>query len=162
MLRSLVDGIEVGSAGFVSQGVPPPREVARAMEAIGLDVSAHRSRLVAPGLVERSGLVVAMTRHHLVELAAMAPERWGRCFTLTDLVRRSGRRQEGESIAGWAERMGAGRTRSSLLALDLADDLPDPMGGRPADYVVCRDVLLDLTKSLAQAITIAAQGTDDS
>jgi protein-tyrosine phosphatase len=162
MLRSLVDGIEVGSAGFVSQGVAPPRPVARAMEAIGLDVSAHRSRLVTPRLVETSGLVVAMARQHLIELATLAPDHWNRCFTLADLVTRADRRREGEPIDGWAERMGAGRSRSSLLALDLSDDIPDPMGGPPAGYEECRDVLWGLTNSLAASIAVGAQGAADS
>lgn len=162
MLGSMVDGIEVESAGFVSQGVAPPGEVVRVMEAIGIDVAAHRSRLVQPGFLQRSGVVVAMTRQHLIQLAAMAPAHWDRCFTLADLVERAAPRREGESIDGWATRMGAGRSRSSILALSLSGDIPDPMGGRPAEYQACRDLLWELTRFLADALTVGDQGAADS
>jgi protein-tyrosine phosphatase len=144
--------LSVGSAGFAASGRPPPSEVTVAMASVGLDLSGHRSRRVDAGLLRQSGLVVAMTRRHLVDLVALAPDALERCFTLVDLARRASLRTPGETVAGWAARHGAGRTAPSILGLSLEDDVADPMGGPLAAYVDCRDRLDALTDRLAQAL----------
>jgi protein-tyrosine-phosphatase len=143
--------LTVGSAGFVSEGQPPPPEVLDAMRAVGLDLSDHRSRLVTPALLDDADLVVGMTRQHVIDLTLLAPGAWIQSFTFADLLRRAeaaGPRLPTEGVRKWARRLSGDRTRSSLVALSVSEDIPDPMGGRPTDYERARDDLARLTARL--------------
>jgi protein-tyrosine phosphatase len=147
--------ITVASAGFVSEGVPPPPEVIDAMWAAGLDVSWHRSRLVTAALVDGADLVVGMTRQHVIDLAVLSPAAWERCFTFADALRRAEAarpRLTSEGVQQWAHRLSAGRDRRSLLSLPLSEDIPDPIGGRPSGYQRVRDELARMTDRLAALV----------
>jgi protein-tyrosine-phosphatase len=150
--------VAVASAGFVSAGVPAPPEVLAVMAALGLDLSDHRSRLVTPELVAAAGLVVAMARQHVLDLAVLIPDAWDRCFTFTDLLRRAelvGPRWPGEDLRRWAQRVSGDRTRASLVTLPISDDVPDPMGGYPKDYQRARDDLAVMTARLSALLSSA-------
>jgi protein-tyrosine phosphatase len=60
---------EVVSAGFIGPGRPTPELAQEAARGRGLDTSGHRSQLVTPALLARSGLVVVMDAEHARRLA---------------------------------------------------------------------------------------------
>jgi protein-tyrosine-phosphatase len=160
MLRLALDGGEVSveSAGFVSEGIPAPAGAVEAMKAIGLDLSDHRSRKISGAVVEGGDLIVVMERQHLVDLSSSFPDAWPRAFTFVDLLRRAervGRRRPRETISDWSARLSAGRARSEVLTLSLAEDVADPMGGRPSDYARARDELSALVGRLAHFLVPA-------
>jgi protein-tyrosine-phosphatase len=133
--------------------VPP--EMLEATRGLPIDLSGHRSMRVSPAVVEQADLVVTMTRQHLVELVTEAPSAWTRCFTLGDLLRRAGSvgpRRPGQALDSWLRLVHGGRARAGLLSLDIADDIPDPMGGRLAAFEASRDLLFDATVRLADLL----------
>jgi protein-tyrosine-phosphatase len=151
MLRSLVE-VPVGSAGFVSDGIPAPPGAVEALRALGLDLSCHRSHRVSGVDVGDAELIVVMERQHLVELTASFAGAWPKTFTFGDLLRRArrlGGRRSPETISQWATRLSTGRRRAEVWSLPLADDLADPMGGGPDDFVRTRDQLGAMVGQLA-------------
>jgi protein-tyrosine phosphatase len=157
-LDELGSPVTVASAGFISEGVPPPPEVVDAMLSLGLDLSQHRSRTVTAEAVAGAGLVVGMTRQHVLDLAVLAPSGWDHCFTFTDGLRRAesaGPRLSSESVQEWTGRLHGERTRQSLLMLPFSEDVPDPMGGRPQQYRRARDDLAGMTARLAALLSPA-------
>lgn len=150
--------IDVDSAGFVSEGMPPPREVLDAMWAVGIDLSDHRSRLLRPDLVQTADLIVGMSRQHVIDVADLDPGVWNRSFTVAELRTRGrdvGPRDPDETLRQWVDRVHAGRTRASTISLPLSDDIPDPMGGRPKGYQRTRDLLAAMAAELADLIAPA-------
>jgi low molecular weight protein-tyrosine phosphatase len=154
MLRSALHqaDIPVASAGFVSEGIPAPAGAVQAMNAIGLDLSGHRSRKISGTAVQSAGLIVVMERQHLVDLSCSFPEDWPRAFTFAELLRRVervGGRRHDEAISDWSSRLNAGRSRSEILGLSLGDDVFDPIGGTSRAYVRARDELGAMVGRLA-------------
>lgn len=150
--------ITVGSAGFVSEGMPPPKEVLDAMWAVGLDLSDHRSRRVRRETVQAADLVVGMTRQHAIDVALVDEDVWTRSFTVAELQTRGqavGPRRDDETLRQWVARVHAGRTRASTITLPLSDDIPDPMGGRPKGYQKARDRLAAMATELVDLIAPA-------
>jgi protein-tyrosine phosphatase len=157
-LDELGSPVTVTSAGFVSEGVPPPPEVLEVMRSLGLDLSQHRSRMVTAEAAVGAELVVGMTRQHVLDLAVLAPRAWDHSFTFADALRRAGSagpRLPSESVQDWARRLHGERTRSSLLMLPFAEDVPDPMGGRPQQYRQARDDLASMAARLAALLSPA-------
>lgn len=156
LLTTKVDSaIDVGSAGLVSDGVPPPDELVDVARSRGIDLGGHRSRRVSSDLLAGSGLVVTMTRQHLIEISVAAPADWGRFFTFADLLsrgERAGGRKDGESVRDWARRLGGGRVKSSILNLPLDEDVPDPMGGPVRAYEAMMDHLAVFTSRLGELV----------
>jgi protein-tyrosine phosphatase len=129
--------VAVRSAGLLPGGRPPPPEVIAVMAGHGTDVSGHRSTQATAADLAGAGLILAMARAQLRQAIVLDPGAWPRAFTLRELVRRgqaAGRRQAGESLAGWLGRVHAGRQRLALLGESAADDVADPMGGPRAGY----------------------------
>ena len=95
--------------------------------------------------------MIGMARQHVIDLALLSPDSWQRCFTIADVLRRgesAGPRLSSESVRDWARRVGGERTRASLVALALSEDIADPMGGRARDYERARDELAAMTARL--------------
>ena len=155
LLRHLVEGrceLEVASAGTLGDGTPPPEGAVTVMAERGLDISGRPSRRLSADDLAGADLVVVMARQHLVDVATLHPPAWERAFTFADLLDRAGSaggRVPGESLAQWARRMSAGRTRSSVLAAGAAGDVPDPMGGTLRDFEQSRDLLERMVARLA-------------
>lgn len=146
---------EVASAGSLAPGVEPPEEVVEVMADYDIDISGHRSRMLSPDLVEKADLVVTMTRQQLIEIVTTAGDGWTRCFTLNDLVRRAetaGPPGSTESFPTWVRRLQGARARSSLLSLDLDDDINDPMNGRRSAYSRTAEEIDDLVGRLAELV----------
>lgn len=57
-----------GSAGFIGPGRPVPPAGLEAARQLGIDLAAHRSRLLTPALLERADLVVVMEPAHAARL----------------------------------------------------------------------------------------------
>jgi protein-tyrosine phosphatase len=147
--------LRVASAGFLGGGVPPPEQAVQSLRAVGLDISSHRSRAVAPQLLDSAHLIVAMTRQHLFDLATASPLAWPKCFTFAEVLSRGadvGPRLPREPLHSWVARLGSNRTRSSLLLLSLADDVPDPIGQDRGEFDRVRDLLAHMTSTLASLI----------
>lgn len=158
MLRRLAEGgcpLEVGSAGTVGDGTPPPEHAVAVMAERGLDIDGRPSRRLTPAVLEGADLIIAMSRQHLVDVATLHPPAFERAFTFSDLLERSeaaGGRVEGESLAQWARRMSAGRTRASVLTAGGAGDVADPMGGSLRDFEQTRDQLESMVGRLAPCL----------
>ena len=145
----------VGSAGLTAGGMPATEPAVSVMAAVGLDISGHRSRQVSPYLLDEVDLVVTMTRQHLIEMILMVPDALPRMFQLVDLVRRAenhGPRPAAQPMAEWLAVLGEGRTRQSILAASLSDDISDPIGQAAAKYERTRKQLDDLFSRLAALI----------
>jgi protein-tyrosine phosphatase len=121
----------------------------------GIDTSAHRSRKLRPDLVAGADIVIGMACEHVREAVVLAPDTWGRAFTLKEIVRlgeERGGRAPGESVEQWLARLHEGRRRSDLFGQSEADDVADPIGGPRRSYRRTADELDDLTARLAQLL----------
>ena len=155
--RALQDrcDLEVASAGTAGDGTPPPGHAATVMAEMGVDIAGRPSRRLSVEDLVDADLVVTMGRQHLVDVATLHPPAWDRAFTFTDLLKRAsaaGGRVRGESLAQWARRMSAGRTRSSVLSAGSAGDIADPMGGSLRDFEQTRDLLHKMVAQLAPCL----------
>lgn len=124
----------VHSAGLLTQDRPASDHGVTAMSRRGIDISAHRSRRLAAAMIHEADLILAMERHHVREVAVLAPDAFARTFTLPELARRAragGPRSDDESVGDWLRWISAGRQRADILGDDPADEVADPIG-RPA------------------------------
>jgi protein-tyrosine-phosphatase len=79
--------ISIRSVGLqAEEGSAPPAEVISAMGELGLDVSAHRSRLLRREDVEEADLILAMAMHNSSRLLTAHQEAVDRVFTLKEFV----------------------------------------------------------------------------
>jgi protein-tyrosine phosphatase len=144
---------QVYSAGMRGGGAaPPPAEVVAVLAGQALDVTQHRSRLVAAGDLARADLVLAMAREHLRHAVVVAPDAWPRAFTIRELVRRgdlAGPRPPEENLPDWLARVHDGRSRLALLGDSARDDVADPIGGPLAGYERTAAELGQLARRLA-------------
>jgi protein-tyrosine phosphatase len=60
VLARALPGLRVESAGFVGFNRPVPHDALAAAARLGVDLSAHRSQVVTPGLVRAADLIVVM------------------------------------------------------------------------------------------------------
>src|ERR1022692_1807807 len=153
-------GVTVRSAGLLVDGEPPAPLATSAMADRGLDISAHRSRVVRAADLTAAGLVLAMARAQLREAVVLVPGVWPRAFTLKELVRRgeqTGPRPPGTGLADWLARAHEGRDRAALLGDSADDDIADPIGGPPQAFAQTACLLSDLTRRLADLCWPAAR-----
>jgi protein-tyrosine phosphatase len=146
---------EIRSAGFLAGGVPSPRAVCECVREVGLDLDDHRSRTISPELLATADLILVMTRQQLIEVAAMAPNVWTRCFTLREAVARGqgmGQRPADQPIESWVRRLAGGRKPSQVINLPRTEDIVDPLGGGRHDFTRTRDELDSLIRELARLL----------
>jgi protein-tyrosine-phosphatase len=124
--------VSVTSTGCdAADGTPatPPTVLAARRLPVPVDLSAHRSRRVDPAAVRQSALIVTMERRHVQEVVVVAPDAFGRTFTLKELVRRGdevGARAPDEALDAWLARLHEGRRPIDLLGASPDDDVADP------------------------------------
>jgi protein-tyrosine phosphatase len=115
--------IEVTSAGVVAyEGSPASIHSVEAMKEKGLDISNHRSRLLTREMVEKAGLILAMTEMHEVAIE----EEYG------DLAK--------GKLFLWRQWMGISR------------QVGDPFGSDLAVYRACRNAISEALPSVVEFI----------
>ena len=141
----------IHSAGLRIEGEPASAHGVSVLADRGLDISAHRSRVVERILIERADLVIAMAREHLIEAVVVAPDAWSRIFIFKELVGRAeamGPRPARQPFSAWLARVNAGRQRADLMTLSGDDDIDDPIGLGRKDYERTADEISDLVDRL--------------
>jgi protein-tyrosine phosphatase len=149
----------VSSAGFLFDGRPASDLARKVVRERGLDLDAHRSRVVDAGIVAAADLVLTMERRHARELVlAYACE--PRTHTLKSFAELVSVRQFGpgpggspapaHGVAELIAATGAARPAAALLGDGQPDEVPDPHGRsarvhrRTADdLAVAADVIAD-------------------
>lgn len=119
----------VRSAGTLAWHGPATPEAVEVMDARGLDLGAHRSRELTPGLVASADLIVGMTRNHVWGVTAHEAGAQARAFVIGELVRLGplvGPRGDGVSVREWAARVAARRGDGPIGR--AGDDVADPYG----------------------------------
>ena len=145
--------VPVRSAGMLGDGAPPDPVAVTVMAGYGIEIAAHRSRLVRPDDLAQASLVLTMARENLRYAVVTEPGAWPRAFTLKELIRRAeeiGPRAPGEPFPAWLDRAHRGRERASLLGGSARDDVPDPTGGPARDYAATAALLDELMARLAE------------
>jgi protein-tyrosine phosphatase len=145
----------VESAGLREAGEFIDDGARLALEAHGIDLRPHRSRLLESAMVSAASLIVGLEREHVREAVLLDRSAWPRTFTLKEIVRRGeamGSREQGEAIEQWIARVHGGRVQHELLGDDPSDDVADPYGGAPGDYEEAADLINDLVRRLVQLL----------
>jgi protein-tyrosine phosphatase len=126
------------------------------MRRLGLDITAHRPRLLSAELLSTDGadLVIAMTREHLRAAAVIAPDVFPRAFTAPELARRitDGFHVGSLTMQQWVAAVGAGRRARDLVGLDTRDDVADPYGMPPPAHADTVAQLSALMGTIARAL----------
>jgi len=124
------EGIEVSSAGTGAWDGAPVSEGAYLVGLEqGLDLSAHRARLLTRDVVEQSDLILTMARHHRARVDELGGE--GRVFVLGEYAGRGG---------------------------DAAE-VSDPFGGDLAVYRdTCAELTTLVTAAVDRIVTEAGRG----
>ncbi len=148
----------VVSAGFVQDGLEPPPRALAVMEARGLSLEGHRSRVVTRELLAEADLVVAMERLHVRNAVADEPAAFAKTFTFEELVRRGA--EVGpvgdRTFQEWIAEMGTDREPIQFLGTDPTDDVPDPMGRSKRVFRRTADRLDVLVDGLTDLLTARA------
>jgi protein-tyrosine-phosphatase len=124
--------LHVKSAGFVTEGEPPPKAVLVTMGRLGVDLSGHRSRLVTPDMLAECDLVIGMARSHIWDAALMRPEIIRHAFVIGELARLNrdiGGRTVDEPMEDWLGRLHDCRNHPEHRP-NAKDEIPDPYGRR--------------------------------
>jgi protein-tyrosine-phosphatase len=146
--------VSVQSAGQLGDGEPAAPLAVAVMADRGLDISAHRSRLVCADDLAAADLTLTMARAHLRHAVVTAPRSWPRTFTIKELVRRAeqiGPRRPGTSLGDWLTLANEGRDRAVLLGDSTHDDVADPIGGPRRAYTHTADLLSYLIGRLVES-----------
>jgi protein-tyrosine-phosphatase len=78
-----IAGLQTSSGGtYPKPGRRSPSEAVQAASAVGLDLSAHRSRVADDALIDSAGLIFCMDLHNYGELRRTWPRAAGRIFLL--------------------------------------------------------------------------------
>lgn len=150
--------VEVSSSGFLYNGEPASDAASRVLAERGLDVSAHRSRISTPKIVERADLVVTMERRHGRDITVMVNRPNG-VFTLVTAVELLG--AVDPSITAPLERIAAADT--ARLGGDLLstgpDEIDDPFGKSLKVNRKTAEHLADLAAALLDGLYPASAAT---
>ncbi len=163
LLRNELDRVGVRaivtSAGFLPGGQPVhPHSVQALLIDHGLAVGPdRRSRQIDVEMLQRTDLVLTMTREHVRRIVELVPGAFARTFTLKELVRRAStgeRRMPDEAIAPWLDRVAleSHRALHDLLGSNDLDDVADPIGQPRAAYRITADELSHLARRAASVL----------
>lgn len=129
-----------------------------ALDAIGsdgIDMSAHRSKLLDVPAIARADLVLGMAREHVREVVLLEPSAWDRTFTLKELVRLAesvGARERRQELDKWLAQVSAGRRRESMMGWSERDDVEDPVALGPSEYRRTGEEIRDLVARLVAQV----------
>ena len=140
----------VGTSAVAAPATPPTVEAAHRL-GLDLDLARHESRRLDASVLDAADLVLAMERRHVQEVVVLAPDAFGRTFTLKEIVRRGseiGSRRADEPLASWLARVHLGRKAMQLLGSSTADDVADPTVSTMVDHDAMAREVLDLVDRL--------------
>lgn len=116
------------SAGLGAMaGQPPSLHAVRAMKELGIDISAQRSRMVNPELVQQADYILGMTHSHVDTITLLYPAAAEKTFLLREFD-------------------------DTLDAFEK--DISDPIGGSYEVYLNCRD---QIEQGIASLLRFVAQ-----
>lgn len=123
--------LRFSSAGLLPAGHPVPQAGLDLARRRGYDLGAHRSRTVADGDLDGADLILTMGRDQARDLLADRDDLWPRLFTLKQFSRwiAAHPRPVDEPLRPWLERTAADRSRATVVGVDPADDVADPLAG---------------------------------
>jgi protein-tyrosine-phosphatase len=130
------------------------------MAQYGLDLSNHVSRQVTAGSAAEAEIILGLSREHVREVVAMAPEAWPKTFTLKDFVRRVervGPRRRHQRVTDWLVTVGADREPYQLLGADPEDDVIDPYGRHERVWQHVVDEIDDLVRRIVPTLGTVAR-----
>jgi protein-tyrosine phosphatase len=140
-----------GTAGWEGSGAT--NEAIAAARERGVDVGAHRARVLSRALIDDAELVVCMTGRHRAAVAAIDPEALDRTFTIAELARLLEAGRPTGTIADRVASAAASRNGLHHGDLDVRDPLGDPIDGY-------REVAQEL-EALAERIADTLVGRPD-
>src|SRR5689334_4719367 len=125
----------VFSAGLgAMEGQPPSHYAVQAVRELGIDISAQRSRMLTPELVEQADYIFGMTHSHIDTVMLLYPHAAEKTFLL----------REFDDTLDFFEK-----------------DISDPIGGSYEVYLNCRDQIeqgiVSLLRFLEQSETAPAE-----
>lgn len=75
LLKSPIEGMEIGSAGFIAlPGNPASFNAVRVAQENSFYLEEHKARLVTPELIDKADLILVMEPRHRQELLSRHPE----------------------------------------------------------------------------------------
>ncbi len=78
-------GYKVSSAGIMDlAGAPASGEAIATCEALGIDITAHRSKVLTPELIQESDFIFAMEQIHYNHITALCSEAQSKCALLAE------------------------------------------------------------------------------
>lgn len=143
--------VGVSSAGLLVDGVPATSTALDVLEGRGIDLEAHRSRILSADMVAASDLVICMAREHVRAAVVAYPPSFPRTFTLKELVRRGnevGPRTRDQPVEDWLILVNESRSTSDMLGSSAQDDIDDPIGEPRAVYERTADEIIALLDQL--------------
>ena len=164
--RLAVRGIDAttASVGFLFEGREAEDGAIRAMARRGIDLSAHRSRVLSEDLTESATLILAMERAQVRRAAEEWPAVFDKAFTLPEFVgsaRVVGPRRAGQDLADWIRRIGASRGIDLYHRSARSADIADPMGRSRRTFRACADEIDALLEEFVDLAWPEAPPTDD-
>src|SRR5438309_422297 len=117
------------SAGLgAMEGQPPSAYAVQAVKELGIDISAQRSRMLTPELVQQADFIFGMTHSHIDTVMLLYPQAAEKTFLLREFDE----------------------------TLDIFEkDISDPIGGSYEVYLNCRD---QIEQGLPSLLRFIAQG----
>ena len=140
----------VGTIGW--NGYPATPHAVEVLAERGIDLGSHISRKINRDDVDRSDLIIAMTRKHGWAVAAHDPEASTRTFVIGEVTRLAREQpRNGESLRDWAEAVARNRKPDRPMG-QASDEIHDPIGESIEVYRATAAVLDRLLGELATAI----------
>jgi protein-tyrosine phosphatase len=166
ILRSVLTerGVDwpIASVGLLEDGYPMVEEALAALGPDGASMAGHLSKRLSRSDADEADIIFGMTREHVREVAVLVPDAWERTLTLKEFVRRSqlsAPRLPDQPFARWLAAIHRGRDRLEMQGDSPEDDVADPIGGTPADFVATARLLRTLCTKVADRLSPQSAAT---
>ena len=164
MLQSMLDdrfgrgGAIVSSAGFGPPDMSAIPDAVAAMAARGLDVSGHRSTAISESVLDDADLVLTAERDHVVRIAMISRQAFGRTMTLPEFLARSGAPIDvlANGFGTWVGRLTEDRAAEAYLR-EHVDEIADPTGTSRRVFAAAVDQMHEQCAMAADLITAHRQ-----
>jgi protein-tyrosine-phosphatase len=152
--------VEVRSSGFGPVGLPPIDEAVEAMRRRGIDISSHRSSATTRELVDSADVILTAERQHVVKIAALSPDAFGRAMTLPEFLAAAATSvsDESDGVRSWVRSLTGQRTASAYLRAPVPE-VADPTGSASRVFEAavvtieqqCREVAAELVGQVSRS-----------